>query len=87
MRWRLPRTINVAGNNAITVGGGTRVFGAQAWRFHPDDFRMASVYGVPEGSALADWPITYEDLEPYYDKVEWELGVAGEATTVHASPT
>jgi len=73
-----------AGNNAITVGGGTRVFGAQAWRFHPDDFRMASVYGVPEGSALADWPITYEDLEPYYDKVEWELGVAGEATTVHA---
>jgi len=45
---------------------------------------MASVYGVPEGSALADWPITYEDLEPYYDKVEWELGVAGEATTVHA---
>lgn len=71
-------------NNALTVGGGTRMFGAQAWRFHPDDFRMAAIYGVPEGSALADWPITYDDLEPYYDKVEWELGVAGEADGVHA---
>jgi choline dehydrogenase-like flavoprotein len=64
-------------HNAITVGGGTRFFGAQAWRFHPLDFEMASRYGVPEGSALADWPIAYEDLEPYYDLVEWELGVAG----------
>lgn len=64
-------------HNAITAGGGTRVFGAQAWRFLPDDFRMASVYGVPEGSALTDWPIGYDDLEPYYDRVEWELGVAG----------
>jgi choline dehydrogenase-like flavoprotein len=63
--------------NAITAGGGTRVFGAQAWRFVPDDFRMATTYGVPDGSALADWPIAYEDLAPYYDRVEWELGVAG----------
>ncbi|MBL7496991.1 GMC family oxidoreductase [Frankia sp. CNm7] len=66
-------------HNAITVGGGTRFFGAQAWRFLPDDFRMASLYGVPDGSALADWPIGYDDLEPFYDKVEWELGVAGHA--------
>lgn len=64
-------------HNAITVGGGTRFFGAQAWRFRPDDFCMASLYGVPQGSALADWPMSYEDLEPYYDRVEWELGVAG----------
>ena len=34
-------------NNAAAVGGGTLVYGAQAWRFHPDDFRMASRYGVP----------------------------------------
>ena len=45
------------GNNAFTVGGGTRVYGAQAWRFVPRDFAMATTYGVPEGSALADWPI------------------------------
>lgn len=65
-------------NNAACVGGGTRVYGAQAWRFHPDDFRMASKYGVPEGSSLADWPISYETLEPFYERAEWELGVAGD---------
>lgn len=64
-------------NNAMTLGGGTRVYGAQAWRFLPQDFRMASLYGVPEGSSLADWPISYDDLAPYYDRAEWEIGVAG----------
>ncbi len=65
-------------NNAATVGGGTRVYGGQAWRFMPQDFRMASTYGVPEGSSLADWPISYADLEPYYERAEWEIGVAGD---------
>jgi choline dehydrogenase-like flavoprotein len=65
-------------NNAMTLGGGTRVFGAQAWRFSPEDFRMASTYGIPDGSSLSDWPISYADLEPYYDRAEWELGVSGE---------
>jgi choline dehydrogenase-like flavoprotein len=65
------------GSNAYTVGGGTRVYGAQAWRFVPEDFRMASTYGVPDGSALADWPIGYDDLEPYYSRAEWEIGVCG----------
>lgn len=65
-------------NNAMTVGGGTRVYGAQAWRFLPDDFRMATRYGIPEGSTLSDWPIQYEDLEPYYDRAEWEVGVSGD---------
>lgn len=44
-------------NNAACVGGGTRVYGAQAWRFLPLDFRMASTYGVPEGSSLSDCPL------------------------------
>lgn len=65
-------------NNAAAVGGGTRVYGAQAWRFLPDDFRMASRYGVPAASSLADWPITYEDLASYYELAEWEMGVAGD---------
>ncbi len=66
-------------NNAMTVGGGTRVYGAQAWRFLPDDFRMASRYGIPEGSSLSDWPIHYDDLEPYYERAEWEVGVSGDS--------
>ena len=74
-------------NNAACVGGGTRVYGAQAWRFFPDDFRMASKYGVPEGSSLADWPISYETLEPYYERAEWELGVAGDGGLIqHQAP-
>ncbi len=74
-------------NNAACVGGGTRVYGAQAWRFMPQDFRMASTYGVPEGSSLADWPITYADLEPYYERAEWEVGVAGDtAAMTHLPP-
>jgi choline dehydrogenase-like flavoprotein len=64
--------------NAMGVGGGTRVFGAQAWRFCAEDFQMASVYGVPPGSSLADWPISYDELEPWYDRAEWEWGTAGE---------
>jgi len=70
-------------NNAACVGGGTRVYGAQAWRFHPDDFRMATKYGIPSGSSLADWPITYETLEPYYERAEWELGAAGDGRTIN----
>jgi choline dehydrogenase-like flavoprotein len=62
------------------VGGGTLVWGMQAWRFHPDDFRMASRYGVPAGSSLADWPIGYDDLEPWYARAERELGVAGDGS-------
>jgi choline dehydrogenase-like flavoprotein len=74
-------------NNAATVGGGTRVFGAQAWRFMPQDFRMASEYGVPAGSSLADWPISYDDLAPYYERVEWEIGVCGDsAEMTHLPP-
>ena len=67
-------------NNAVCVGGGTRVYGAQAWRFMPQDFRMASIYGVPDGSSLADWPIGYDDLEPYYDRAEWEIGACGDSS-------
>ena len=68
-------------NNAACVGSGTLVYGAQAWRFLPQDFRMASEYGVPAGSSLADWPITYEEMAPYYERAEWEMGVAGDEET------
>jgi choline dehydrogenase-like flavoprotein len=70
-------------HNAFTTGGGARVWGMQAWRFHPDDFRMASRYGVPPVSSLADWPIGYNELAAYYDRAEHEIGVAGD----HAGDT
>jgi choline dehydrogenase-like flavoprotein len=65
-------------NNAACVGGGTLTYGAMAWRYMPQDFRMRSIYGAPAGSTLEDWPISYDDLEPYYEKAEWEIGVSGD---------
>ena len=65
-------------NNAACVGGGTLSYGAMAWRFMPQDFRMRSLYGAPAGSSLEDWPISYDDLEPYYDKAEYEIGISGD---------
>jgi choline dehydrogenase-like flavoprotein len=65
-------------NDAACVGGGTLSYGAQAWRYMPQDFRMRSTYGAPQGSSLEDWPISYDDLEPYYDKAEYEIGISGD---------
>ena len=60
------------------VGGSNAHFTGNFWRMRPLDFNEASVLGGVAGTALADWPITYEELEPYYTKAEWELGVSGE---------
>jgi choline dehydrogenase-like flavoprotein len=72
--------------NAALVGGGTRVYGGQAWRFHPLDFKMASTYGTPEGSSLADWPIDYSELERFYQQAEHEIGVCGDAALMTHLP-
>ena len=65
-------------NNAGCVGGGTFSYGAMAWRYMEKDFRMRSTYGAVPGSTLEDWPIAYDDLEPFYEKAEWEIGVSGD---------
>jgi choline dehydrogenase-like flavoprotein len=59
------------------VGGGSVHFTANYWRFHPDDFRERSVFGSVAGADLRDWPISYDELEPYYTKAEQELGISG----------
>jgi choline dehydrogenase-like flavoprotein len=65
------------GKTAAAVGGGTVAYGAAAWRFKKEDFRMKSTYGSIAGTSVEDWPIGYDDLEPYYEKAEYELGVSG----------
>jgi len=71
------------------VGGTTIAYTAQIFRFVPWAFRIRSHvverYGesaVPSDSTLADWPISYEDLEPYYDQVERRIGVSGQAGNI-----
>jgi len=75
--WSEPRVY--AGRDAVVpktgvgVGGGTLAWLGVMPRFHHADFRTHSTEGVG-----VDWPISYEDLRPYYHKVETEFGVAGE---------
>jgi len=62
---------------AQTVGGSSVHFSANFWRLRPVDFKERSLLGPISGTNFADWPITYEELEPYYTKVDWEIGISG----------
>lgn len=63
---------------AAAVGGSSMHYAANYWRFRPGDFNEFSRHGNVPGAAMADWPITYDDLEPYYTAVEWSIGVSGQ---------
>lgn len=56
------------------AGGSTRHWASACWRLLPNDFKLKSVYGVGR-----DWPIAYDDLEPWYLRAEREVGVVGTA--------
>ncbi|MGH8042371.1 MAG: GMC family oxidoreductase [Rudaea sp.] len=58
------------------VGGTTWHWAAQAWRLVPNDVRLKSLYGVG-----VDWPLSYEELDPWYQQAEEILGVAGADNT------
>ncbi|MCH7503077.1 MAG: GMC family oxidoreductase [Proteobacteria bacterium] len=62
---------------AQTVGGSSTHFTANFWRFREIDFKERSALGAIAGTNFADWPITYGELEPYYTRVDWEVGVSG----------
>jgi gluconate 2-dehydrogenase alpha chain len=71
------------------VGGTTLHYWAQSWRLNPWDFKVVSEtrrrYGpsrLPKGTTVEDWPFGIEELEPYYDRVEVEIGVSGQAGNV-----
>lgn len=62
---------------ARTVGGTSVHYTANYWRFREIDFNERSVLGAIPGTGFEDWPLGYAELEPYYTKVEWEVGVSG----------
>ena len=62
---------------AQTVGGSSVHFSANFWRFREIDFNERSVLGPISGTNFADWPISYDDIEPYYARVDWEIGISG----------
>ncbi len=71
------------------IGGTSIHYWAQSWRLKPWDFQTRSEvirrYGasaLPQGTTLEDWPLTYDELESFYDSVEWALGVSGKAGNI-----
>src|SRR5262249_44612447 len=71
------------------VGGTSLHYWAQSWRLNPWDFKVVSEtkrrYGalrIPRGSTVEDWPFGFEGVEPYYDRVEYEIGVSGQAGNI-----
>jgi len=60
------------------VGGGTVHWTGWVPRMVESDFKLKTLRGEVEGASIADWPITYDELEPYYDRVEWAFGVSGQ---------
>jgi choline dehydrogenase-like flavoprotein len=64
---------------AKLVGGSSVHFAANYWRFREIDFVEKTRKGALAGTSFDDWPITYAELEPYYTRAEWEVGVSGQA--------
>ena len=74
------------------VGGTTLHYFGRSYRLSPWDFKVVSEttrrYGasrIPAGSTVEDWPFGLEELEPYYDRLEHELGVAGQAGNINGT--
>ncbi len=63
--------------NGNVVGGSSNFMSGYFYRLKPEDFRLLSEFGPIKDANIADWPISYEDMEPYYTRVETEVGVSG----------
>ncbi len=63
--------------NGNLVGGSTNLMSGHFHRLKPVDLRLLSSFGPIKGANVVDWPIGYDDLEPYYTLVEREVGISG----------
>ena len=76
------------------VGGGGVHWNAETWRFLPSDFRLKSHlterYGanfLPADMTIQDWGVTYDELEPHYDRFEYLCGTSGNAGNIKGADT
>lgn len=67
--------------NGNCVGGATNFMSGSFYRLKPIDFRVLSTFGPIDDANVTDWPIAYEDLEPYYALVEREIGISGKVVS------
>ena len=88
-----PNTPRLTIHPMMNAVGGTSIhYWGQSWRLNPWDFKVVSEttrrYGasrIPKGSTVEDWPFGYDDLEPYYDRVEREIGISGKAGNINGT--
>ena len=67
-------------NMPSTVGGAGFHADGKLPRYREVDFRLATEFGPVEGADVADWPVDYDEMEPYYAEAERSIGVAGDHT-------
>jgi len=65
-----------------TVGGTSVHWAGAALRFQEHEFKARTTYGEIQGANLLDWPLSYDEIAPFYDKAEYDLGVSGKAGNV-----
>lgn len=63
--------------NGNMVGGSTNLMSGFFHRMKPNDFKLLSAYGSIEGANIVDWPVDYDEMEHYFDKVEKIVGISG----------
>lgn len=64
-----------------TVGGSTVHWAGVSLRFQPHEFKALSTYGKVADANLLDWPLSYEDMVPFYERAEKKMGVSGSAAS------
>ncbi len=79
-KWKAESTFDSGWDfwNGNMVGGSSNLMSGYFHRLKPVDFRLLSEYGPIEGANIADWPIAYEELEPFYEETERVVGVSGQ---------
>jgi gluconate 2-dehydrogenase alpha chain len=79
-----PRFVGEVQQLQQTVGGGAVHWGADTPRYWDIDFMKASMLGPVNGAEVEDWPFTYEEIAPFYERVEQLIGVAGDVDALPA---
>ena len=73
------------GQLGAAVGGTSLHYNAKFPRFWKQDFHMLSELGPVNDAQVADWPFSYDDLAPYYDEIEYQVGVQGDIEQMPAA--
>ncbi len=82
-KWKAESTADSGSDfwNGNCVGGSSNFMSGFFYRLKPKDFRLQSEFGKIKDANVVDWPISYDELEPYYAKAEQLIGISGKVKT------